>query len=71
MDLDKFLTTSEVAQQLRVTRKSVTRWIADGKLRAIRAGRDYRIRESDLNQFIRQSTQESKAKKVEGLALAA
>ena len=42
------LTTEEVAERLRVDRKTVQRWIQSGRLRATRAGRAYRIPESAL-----------------------
>lgn len=57
MSKDRLLTTQEVADLLRVSRHTVTRWIRSGRLRAIAitVGKQpvYRIRESDFRTFLR------------------
>lgn len=45
----KLLTTSEVAERLGVTAKRVQAMIRDGRLPAEKLGRDYVIKEQDLN----------------------
>ncbi len=51
---DKLLTTKEVAEELRVSERLVTKWIAKGQLPAIKFERAYRIYRSDLDAFIAQ-----------------
>lgn len=46
------LTTHEVAQLLRVAEATVRAWIHNGDLRAIRVGREYRVVERDLDEFV-------------------
>jgi excisionase family DNA binding protein len=49
----RFLTLAEVAKNLRVSQKTVSRWIASKQLRAARFGhKTYRVLESDLNKFV-------------------
>lgn len=47
-----FLTVAEVARQLRVSNMTVYRLIKAGQLAAIRVGKNYRIRESDVNRYL-------------------
>ena len=51
---DKLLTVKEVAEELRVSERRVTRFIQKGELPALRLGKDYRIYRSDLDIFIQQ-----------------
>jgi excisionase family DNA binding protein len=57
MDNDALMTTQEVASALRVSRQTVTRWVRDGKLKAIRirvgTRSVYRIRRSAFLSFLR------------------
>jgi len=46
------LTVAEVAEKLRVDRTTVYRWIKSGKLKAYRAGQQFRIDEEDLMNFL-------------------
>jgi len=50
--LSHYLTVHEVAGRLRVSEPTIRRWIAAGRLPAIRVGRLLRIKESDLNGFL-------------------
>lgn len=52
---DKLLTIKEVAKYLRVSERSVTRYIEAGRLKAIKVGY-WRIREKDLESFISKNT---------------
>jgi excisionase family DNA binding protein len=47
-----YLNVAEVCALLRVTSRTVRRWIIDGKLRATKIGRDWRIDRSDLRAFL-------------------
>jgi excisionase family DNA binding protein len=46
---------SEVAGLMGVSERTVRRWIKSGRLKAYKPGRDYRIPESSLRQFIEES----------------
>jgi excisionase family DNA binding protein len=46
-----YFTASEVAKMLLVSPQTVSSWCREGKLRAIRAGRLWRIRPADLEEF--------------------
>lgn len=47
-----YLKVAEVCVLLRVTSKTVRRWIADGSLPSTKTGRDWRIARSDLRAFL-------------------
>jgi excisionase family DNA binding protein len=49
---ERYLTLPEVADQLKVSRRTVYRWIKSGELNAYQFGRDYRITESALKDFL-------------------
>lgn len=49
------LTVFEVAEQLKVSAKTIRVWIESGKLEGYRFGKDYRIHKQDLERFINQS----------------
>lgn len=46
------LTAAEVAEQLRVSTMTVYRLIRRGELPAVRVGRNYRVRDADLEAFL-------------------
>ena len=46
------LTVTEVAEVLRVSNMTVYRLIKSGELAALRVGKNYRIRESELEAFL-------------------
>lgn len=48
----RLLTVAEVAVVMRVSRMTVYRLIRRGQLKAIRVGRNYRVRENDLNEYL-------------------
>lgn len=49
----ELLSTGEAAQYAKVTPRSIRRWLDQGKLRALHAGRELRIRRADLDQLMR------------------
>jgi excisionase family DNA binding protein len=49
---DRLLTVAEVAGVMRVSNMTVYRLIKSGQLAAIRVGKNYRIRESDMNRYL-------------------
>ena len=49
------ITVSEVAERLNLSNRTVIRLIEDKKLIAYRFGKDYRIDEKDLLEFIEKS----------------
>lgn len=51
----RLLTVGEVASVMRVSRMTVYRLIRRGQLRAIRVGRNYRVREEDLKAYLESS----------------
>jgi excisionase family DNA binding protein len=46
------LTVSEVANAMRVSNMTVYRLIKSGELPAVRVGKNYRLRETDLGRFL-------------------
>ncbi|MDK2784542.1 MAG: hypothetical protein PWQ41_1294 [Bacillota bacterium] len=49
---ERLLTPEEVAERLAVTPRSVRIWLRQGKLKGVKAGRLWRIRERDLEAFL-------------------
>ena len=49
---DRLLTVAEVAGTMRVSNMTVYRMIKSGELAAIRVGKNYRIRESDVDRYL-------------------
>jgi excisionase family DNA binding protein len=49
---DRLLTVAEVAATMRVSNMTVYRLIKNGDLPALRVGKSYRIRESDVDVFL-------------------
>ncbi|MDF2570350.1 MAG: hypothetical protein K0R55_1954 [Sporomusa sp.] len=47
-----YLSTQEIANKLGITRRMVQKIIRDGKIHAIKTGRDYRIHHEDLEQYL-------------------
>lgn len=53
MTEEKYYTIEEVAKMLKVVYLTVYRWIQDGKLKAYKAGKQYRVEKEDLNNFVK------------------
>ncbi len=51
--MDRVYTCEEVAEMYRVKISTVWGWIRDGKLKAIKVGKSYRIKQEHLDEFER------------------
>lgn len=51
---EQYYTIEETAKMLKVVYLTVYRWIQDGKLKAYKAGKQYRISKTDLDKFIKE-----------------
>ena len=60
---DQYYTIEEIAKILKVAYLTVYRWIQDDKLKAIKAGKQYRIKQYDLNNFTSYKKQNEISKK--------
>jgi len=54
MNAVKFLTTREVAEILKLNIITIYGYVKSGKLASIKFGRNYRILESDLENFVKE-----------------
>ena len=52
MDKSKFLTLDEVASNLKVTRQTVSKYIQNKDLNAVKINKSYRITVNDFEKFI-------------------
>jgi len=62
--MEKLLTTQEVADYLGLTRRTIYTFVQEGTLRAVKVGREWRIKESELEAFINRGSGEIKDKNV-------
>lgn len=51
----RFLTVAEVATVMRVSKMTVYRLVHAGDLPAVRVGRSFRVREDEVNEYLRRS----------------
>ncbi len=58
--MERMFTVSETANHLRVSQTIIYRWVREGKLPAVRAGRVVRIPEGGLEIFLKRSKERSK-----------
>jgi excisionase family DNA binding protein len=56
---DHLLTVSQVAEQLQVTAQTIRNWIDHGTLPAVRIGRAFRVRRSDVEELLDQARAQS------------
>ena len=59
---DNWLTIKEITSRLKLHPNTVARYIQEGKLKGVKVGKGYRIRESDLIEFIGEQKDNGKAK---------
>lgn len=55
MNTEELLTITEIEKKLHVDGSTVRRWIQQGKIKAYRFGRAYRIPKSEFDQFVERS----------------
>lgn len=48
----KYLSAEQIAERLNVSAQSVRAWLRTGKLKGVRAGRLWRVLESELEAFL-------------------
>lgn len=58
--MEKLLTTQEVADYLGLTQRTIYTYIQSGSLRAVKIGREWRIKESELEAFINRGNDDGK-----------
>lgn len=51
----KFLTVAEVAAVMRVSKMTVYRLVHSGELPAVRVGRSFRVKDTDVDEYLRAS----------------
>ncbi len=51
----EFMTVAEVATRMRVSKMTVYRLLHGGELPAVRVGRSFRVREDDVDEYLRKS----------------
>lgn len=56
---EQFLTTDEVLDRLNINQRTIYRLINSGKLPAYRVGRQWRVRRSDLDAFLKRNSRDS------------
>ena len=57
--MDKLLTLKETAQVLRVSERTMMRYLKSGKLKASKVGQ-WRIKEGDLEKFLKENSNEKR-----------
>lgn len=50
---EQYFSIEEVAKTLKVAYLTVYRWVREKKLLAVKAGKQYRIKKEDLDEFIK------------------
>jgi putative resolvase len=61
----KVYTTDEALEVLKVTRRTLYRYIKAGQIKAIRMGREYRITEDALKDFLERGTDSNYLEKLQ------
>lgn len=62
----KFITTTELAKMLGISRIAVFKKIKSGKIKAVKAGRNFVIDEQDLSEILEGSLSDSRKKEIKG-----
>jgi excisionase family DNA binding protein len=52
---DEYLTIAEVADRLKLSRRTIWRWCKSGRLPAVKVGHQWRITQHNLEEFIRRN----------------
>jgi len=61
----KVYTTEEAQEILKVTRRTLYRYIKAGQIKVVRLGREYRITEEALRDFLEHGTEENYLEKLQ------
>ena len=48
----EFYTTKEVAEMLKVTKKTINQYVREGKIKAINMGNQYRFTKEQIEEFV-------------------
>ncbi len=59
---EQWLTIKDITERLQLHPNTVARYVQEGKLKGVKVGKGYRVRESDLIAFIGESCDEGKAR---------
>ena len=54
--IEKVYTLEELTELLHITRRSLYNYIKDGKLKAVKIGREWRVTEETLDEFLHKGT---------------
>ncbi len=63
MSADHLITSAQVAEYLRVDKKTVARWLRKGLLRGFKLGKEWRVSREDLRLFIEQRANRPREKR--------
>ncbi|MCL5981382.1 MAG: helix-turn-helix domain-containing protein [Firmicutes bacterium] len=55
--MEKYYTPEEVADNLKVSRKTIYNWIQEGRLKAVKIGHVWRISETELKRLLEGETE--------------
>jgi len=55
---EKLMNQHDVAERLGISPKTVGDWLRAGKLKGLKVGRFWRVREEDLQEFLKQAEQD-------------
>jgi excisionase family DNA binding protein len=56
MERDQVLTTDQAIEYLKISKPTFLKYIHDGKIRAVKAGKGWRILHSELHRFLTSKT---------------
>src|SRR4051794_9993747 len=59
---DNWLTTKEITTRLKLHPNTVARYIQEGRLKGVKIGKTYRVREADLAEFVGEQRTDGKAR---------
>lgn len=54
--MDKIFTVKQVAESLQVPQITVTKWIREGKIKAFKVGKEWRITETNFNEYMKNNS---------------
>lgn len=52
MAVDSLLTPAEISERLKVTERTITGWLRQGRLRGFKIGKEWRVSERDFVSFL-------------------